>query len=155
MSSAISSSRAGGASAVGLGGASGGKGGAGAAMGGLAANIAGTIAGELKLAVDPDGRRKPGGHDLYDVDETADALVSELGGTGADRGRVAQALHAFAREIASLVVAQPDSRALEQVETAITKAAETEAKAGNAPASVASVLAMIGHTTAMIAGPKS
>ncbi len=152
MASAISSGRAGATSAVRLSGSGGGKGGAGAAMGGLAANIAGTIAGELNIAVDPDGRRKPGNaHDLYDVDETADSLVSELGGSGADRGRVAKALHRFAQEIAALMAARPDSRTLEQVQAAIDSATGTP----SGPASVASVLLMIERATTIIAGGKS
>lgn len=152
MAGAISSRGLGATSAVRLGGVGGGKGGAAAAIGGLAANIAGTIASELNIAVDPDGRRKPGSaHDLYDVDETASTMVSDLGGSGADRGRVAKALHRFAQELAALMAARPDSRTLEQVQAAIDDAA----KAHSGAASVTAVVMMIEQATAAIAGGKN
>jgi hypothetical protein len=149
MSSAISSNRAGAASAVRLGGTGGGKSGAGGAMGAVAGNIAGTLAKELNLAVDPDGRRKPiTAHDLYDIDETADALVKELGGNGADRGRVAQALQTFAQEAATLMTARPGSRAAEQIQSVIEA---SEAAHTSNVRSVASVIAMIDRATAALA----
>ncbi len=149
MSSAISSNRAGGASAVKLGGSGSGKSGAAGAMGTVAGNIAGTLAKELNLAVDPDGRKKPiTAHDLYDIDETADALVKELGGMGADRGRMAQALQGFAQEAATLMSARPGSRAAEQIQSVITA---SEAAQTSDVRTVTSVIAMIDRATAALA----
>jgi hypothetical protein len=153
MTNAISSGRLGGVSATLLGGASGGRGGVSAAMAGLAATIAGTIAGELNLPVDPDGRRQPfaAALDLYGVEETADSLIADVGGNSADKGIVAQALHRFAQEIASLVAAQPDSRALEWVRHAIDQASAVDTSAQN----ISSLLSTIERATALIAGQKS
>jgi hypothetical protein len=148
MTSAISSGRAGGVTATRLGG-SGGAGGAGAAMSGIAAGVASAITAELQLAVDPDGRRKQDGsaHDLYDIEEASEALTTSLGGSKADQGRISQSLHRFAQEIASLMVARPDSRSLETVERAIAGSMQ-----GADVPSVAAVLQVIDRTTHQIAG---
>jgi hypothetical protein len=146
MTGAVSSSRAGGVSSVQLGGPGGKAGAAASTMSGVAASVAGTIAGELQLAVDPDGRRKPGtANDLYNIEDAADTLTTSLGGTTADRGRVALALHQFAHEVASLVTARPESRSLVTVQAAI-------ASAQNGAPSVAAALRMIDETTRAIAG---
>jgi hypothetical protein len=151
VTNAISSGRLGGVSAALLGG--GGRGGAGGAMTGLAATIAGTIAGELNLPVDPDGRRKPfvAALDLYGVDETAETLIAEHGGSGADKSAVVQALHRFAQEIATLVAAQPDSRALEWVRHAIDQAGADNPSAHT----ISSLLSTIERATAMIADQRA
>lgn len=149
MTNAISSGRLGGVSATHLGGVGGGRGGAGGAMTALAATIAGTIASELNLPVDPDGRRKPfvAALDLYGVEETTDNLIADFGGNSAEKAIVAQALHRFAQEIATLVAAQPDSHALEWVRHAIDQAGADET-------SISSLLSTIERATAMIAGQR-
>jgi hypothetical protein len=148
MTGAVSSSRAGGVSSVRLGGPGGKGGAASAAMNGLAASVASSITAELKLAVDPDGRRKPfaPAHDLYDVEETANAVTEALGGTPADRGRVALSLHRFAQEVAALMAARPESRSLEHVARAIAATGSSEA------ADISSALRAIDRTSDTIAG---
>jgi hypothetical protein len=149
MTGPVSSSRANSASAVSLGGVGGKGGGASGAMGSIAGKIAGSITAELKLAVDPDGRRGQGGsgQDLYDIEETANTLAADLGASPAERGQLGQALHKFAHEVASLLVAQPDSRAFAKIEHAVLAAAKP-----GAAANAALVVRMIDQTTASITG---
>jgi hypothetical protein len=148
MTGAVSSSRAGGVSAIRLGGPGGKSGGASAAMNGIAASIASSIAAELKLAVDPDGRRKPfvPSQDLYDVEETATALTDAYGGGRQDRGRALQSLSHFAQEVASLMAARPESRSLEHVQRAIAMVGNAEA------ADISAALQLIDRTTQAVAG---
>jgi hypothetical protein len=147
MTGPISSSRASGASAVRLGSAGGKGSGVGGAMGGIAGNIAASIASELKLAVDPDGKNKQGGNaqDLYEVEEAASTIATNLGATPAERGQLSQALHKFAAEVASLMVAQPGSQSMTKVERALKLAVQ-----GEGGASVTSVLRTIEQTTASV-----
>jgi hypothetical protein len=124
MTGAVSSSRASGVSSVRLGGPGGKGAAASTAMNGIAANVAALITAELKLAVDPDGRRKAfvAAHDLYDVEETATEMTQALGGAPADRGRATLSLQRFAQEVAALLAARPESRSLEHVARAIATA---------------------------------
>jgi hypothetical protein len=148
MTGAVSSSRTSGISSVRLGGPGGKGGAASAAMNGIAANIASSITAELKLAVDPDGRRKPfvPAHDLYEVEEAANALTDALGGAPADRGRIALSLQRFAQEVAALMVARPESRSLEHVARAIVAAGSSEV------GTVAAALQSIERTSDAISG---
>ncbi len=116
-------------------------------MGGIAGNIASSIASELKLAVDPDGKGKQGGsgQDLYEVEEAASTIATNLGASPAERGQLSKALHKFASEVASLMVAQPGSQSMLKVERALTLAAQ-----GESGASISSVLRTIEQTTATV-----
>jgi hypothetical protein len=148
MTGAVSSSRAGGVSSVRMGGPSGKGGAASAAMSGIAANVAASITTELKLAVDPDGRRKPfqPSQDLYDVEETATTLTNVYGGGPQDRGRAVQSLSCFAQEVASLVAARPESRSLEHIQRAIATAGDREVS------DISTALHVIDRATRAISG---
>ncbi len=148
MTRAVSSGRAGGVSSVRIGGSGGGGKAASAAMSGIAASVASSIAGELNLMVDPDRQRKPfaPAHDLYEIEDAADAVTGALGGGPADRGRVAHALNLFAQEVASLIAARPESRSLEHVQRAIQMTQSGDA------ADISAALRAIDGTTRAIAG---
>lgn len=94
----------------------------------IAADVAGRIAGELNLAVDPDGRGgKPlPAHDLYGIDETAAELAERLGATPPEAGEIARLLHLFAAEVAARVGAVPDSDSIEEIAALLARRA-TEA----------------------------
>jgi prophage DNA circulation protein len=115
----------------------GGSGGAGAsgaatALSDVAGRVAAALASELRLAQDAGSHQSSGGGgDPYAIDELSRELASRLGGSTADAGHIARALHEFATESASLIGARPDSRSFIQIEAAIapvdgnTAAAET------------------------------
>jgi hypothetical protein len=110
---------------VSLRGVGGGKGGpsgmAAATMQQAASRVATTLASELRLAdIDPrEGYAGGSSSDAYGVEEMAAALSDALGGTPADRGHVARALHDFVREGAALMAARPESRSIEKLVAAI------------------------------------
>jgi hypothetical protein len=121
-----------------------------AALADVAGRVATSLASELRLAHDGDGRQatSSGGGDPYAIDDLARELASRLGGSTADAGHIARALHEFAQESASLIGARPDSRSFAQIEAAI---APEQAQAGG-PDTVQSALVMIEQSTARIKG---
>ncbi len=126
MTGPISSSRASGASAVGLGGAGPRGGAAGKALSNIAANVASAITAELQLAVDPDGRQRGSAQDAYEVEAAADEMVDTLGGNAADRAAAARSLHSFAQEVASLIAARPGSRSLDRIYQIVQRASASQ-----------------------------
>lgn len=98
--------------AVGLRGIDGKRGGtaqAAAAMSTVNSRVAATMARELRLApVDPRGGYAGGSaNDAYGIEQLAAELTAAVGGTPADQGRIARALHEYAGEVATLIASRP------------------------------------------------
>lgn len=89
----------------------------------IAADVVGRIAGELNLAVDPDGKRGTplAGHDLYGIDESAAALADQLGATPQEAGEITRLLHLFAAEVAARIAAVPDALSVEEIAGLLTR----------------------------------
>ena len=84
-----------------------------AAMSTVAGKMAGSISSALNLTNDNSADQWQGnGNDPYEIDEMAEALAKELGGSASDVGELSRALHEFVQESASLFAARPESRSL-------------------------------------------
>ncbi len=113
----VSASKVGAVASVGRGGGNAGGSSTHQALGAIAAEVAARISAELKLIVDPDGRRgKPlPQQDAYGVDEIASGLAAELNATPPEAGEIARLLHLFAAEVAARIGAVPDARSVEEI----------------------------------------
>ncbi len=91
-----------------------------AAMSTLAGKMAGSISSALNLTNDQSADQWQGnGNDPYEVDEMAEALAKELGGSASDVGELSRALHEFVQESAVLFTARPESRSLAFLQSVI------------------------------------
>ena len=135
-----------------------------AALGTLAGRVAATIA--QALALDPDalgeggGGRDGGGdaddesgggngagRDPYAVGEAADALARGVAAGPGEAGAIARALHGFVAEVAAMVGATPDARALDQVRRVVADASDRSDAGGARRVDAGEVLAIIDRAT--------
>jgi hypothetical protein len=122
------------------------------AMTQLAGRVASAMTAHFGLAeIDPRGGYTGGSaNDAYGVEELAAELTDAMGAGPKERGDIARALHEFVREGATLVVARPESRSLERLETAIADAA---APTGGTGSQVEQTIAVIDDAVLRLQGP--
>lgn len=90
----------------------------------VASRVASALAHALRLASEVSAQQGVHGSvaDPYQIDDIAAQLADQLGGSKADSGSLARALHEFARESAALIGARPHSQSFAAIERAIAKA---------------------------------
>ncbi len=154
VTNGISIDRRAGVSLRGVGGA-GGASGAGLAEGAMSAvagRVASALGKELRLFRDDRDSSQPGsGADPYAIDALAAEVSAELGGSPADAGSLARALHSFAQESAAIIGARPESRSVAAIQQAIGTGQAAAAAAGDAR-TVPDVVAMIDRATLALTG---
>jgi N-acetylglucosamine-6-phosphate deacetylase len=89
------------------------------AMTEVAGKMAASINDALGLAGGETGQWQGNGNDPYEIEQMAEALATELGGSASEIGELSRALHAFVQESAALFAARPESRSLAFIQTVI------------------------------------
>jgi chorismate mutase len=97
----------------------------------VASRVASALARALRLASEVGAHQSLNGSvtDPYQIDDIAAQLADQLGGSKADSGSLARALHDFARESAALIGARPHSQSFSAIERAIAKATSENGEA--------------------------
>jgi hypothetical protein len=100
------------------------------AMSTVAGKMAGSISNALNLTNEQSADQWQGnGNDPYEIDEMAEALSKELGGSASDVGELSRALHEFVQESAALFAARPESRSLALLQSIIRDKGEHDTAA--------------------------